>query len=244
MSSYSFKYLVKTISLAVLCTSPVFATDDKLLAMWSFDEAQGLVVKDSGENDLHGKITNPQHVKRVEGKSGKALEFSGKERGNYGCVIVSGISKLDFSKGFTFEAWLRFNDKHTRPDTCYVASNAPWKGPGWRFIIPYNTLFIQSGNGEDMWGTSSDPAEHGSLENNRWYHLAATFDGSMFRIYLDGIEAGVSKPDLSITKGTDTLTIGAYAGGLDSPIKGTLDEVKLYGRAKSGLEIIKDARLH
>ena len=47
------------------------AEDDKLLAEWKFDEAEGLVVKDSGKNGLDGKIINPENVKRVEGKSAR-----------------------------------------------------------------------------------------------------------------------------------------------------------------------------
>ena len=219
------------------------AEDDKLLAEWKFDEAEGLVVKDSGKNGLDGKIINPENVKRVEGKVGKALEFSGAERNKFGCVLVGGMKKLDMSKAFTIETWIRFNDKHVRQDTCYIASDGAWKGPGWRFIIPYNTLFIQSGDGNDMWGASSNAAEHGGFENNRWYHLAATFDGSVYRVYLDGVEAGASKPSPAITQGSSSLTIGAYSGGVTAGFTGVIDEMKLYGRAKSGLEILKDARL-
>lgn len=244
MISCSFKCLLLGALLAALHPKPAFAAEGKLLAMWSFDKVQGLTVKDSGKNDLHGMITNPQNVKYVAGKFGKALEFSGKERNKFGCVMVPGMNKLDISKGFTFEAWLRFNDQHARQDTNYIASDGAWKGPGWRLLIPYNTLFIQSGNGENMWGASSNPAHHGSFENGRWYHIATTFNGSVFRIYLDGIEVGQSKPDLTLTKGAGTLTLGAYSGGMDAPIKGALDEVKLYDRAKTGLEIIKDARLN
>ena len=244
MIGCSFNWMLLATTFAVLCPARFCAAEDKLLANWRFDEVKGLVVRDSGEHDLDGMITHPENVKRVEGKPGKALEFSGKDRHTFGCVTVPGVSHLDFSKGFTIETWLRFNEQRVRPDTCYIASDGSWKGPGWRLIIPYDTLFIQSGNGEDMWGASSDPAEHGGFENGRWYHVAATFDGSVFRLYLDGIEVGSSKPNLSITRGADTLTIGAYSGGLDAPVKGALDEVKLYGRAKSGLEIIKDARLN
>jgi len=171
------------------------------------------------------------------------LEFSGKERYKAGCVLVPGMKKLDFSKGFTIETWIKFNDKHIRRDTCYIASDGAWKGPGWRFIISYNCLFIQSGDGKKMWGVGSKAAEHGGFENNRWYHVAATYDGSVYRIYIDGVEMGVSKPSPAITKGSDSLTIGAYSGGMTSVFVGTIDEVRLYNKAKSGLEILKDARL-
>ena len=236
-------FLAVAVAVSVFSGAAVFADEGKLVGMWSFDEEDGLVVKDSSGSGLDGKIVNPEHVKRVEGKAGGGLEFSGEERYKFGCMSVSGIRKLDLSKGFTIEAWIRFNDKHVRRDTCYIASDGAWKGPGWRFIIPYNTLFIQSGDGKDMWGASSKAAEHGGFENNRWYHVAATYDGSVYKVYLDGVEAGSSKPNLKLTKGSNSLSIGSYHGGVTSVFNGTIDEIRLYNRAKSGLEILKDARL-
>ena len=223
---------------------PPAQTEPGLVAYWNFDEEEGLAVKDSSGSGLNGKIINPEQVKRVEGKAGKAVEFSGTERYKAGCVYVDGIGKCDFSKAFTVETWIRFNDEHVRQDTCYLASDGAWRGPGWRLIVSYNQLFIQSGDGEEMWGAATQTGEFAGFENNRWYHVAATFDGSVFRLYLDGVEVGVSKPEATLTKGTNALTIGAYSGGVTSVFKGALDEMKLYNRVKSGMEIVKDARLN
>jgi len=215
----------------------------RLVAHWRFDEEEGLIVKDSSGSGLDGKILNPENVKRVAGRHGMALEFSGDERYKAGCVYVEGIGKYDLSKGFTVEAWLKFNDRHVRRDTCYIASDGPWKGPGWRFIISYNGLFIQSGDGKEMWGAGAAATVYGGFENNRWYHVAATYDGSVYRLYLDGVEVAESKPNLTLTKGTNALSIGSYSGGMTSVFKGALDEVKIYAGAKSPIEILKDARL-
>lgn len=245
MSEYRRHWLVVAAAFSIFCSAAVFAAEreGKLLGAWNFDEEESLVVKDSSGNGLDGKIANPENVQRVDGKEGKALQLSGTERYKFGCALVPGMKKLNFSKGFTFEAWIRFSDQHVRKDTCYIASDGAWKGPGWRFLISYNALFIQSGDGENMWGASSNAAEHGGFENNRWYHVAATFDGSVLRVYIDGVERGMSKPDLTITKGADTLSIGSYNGGVTSVFVGTIDEVRLYDRAKSALDILMDARL-
>ncbi len=47
-------------------------TEPCLVAHRSFDEEEGLAVRDSSGNGLNGKIVNAENVKRVEGKSGKA----------------------------------------------------------------------------------------------------------------------------------------------------------------------------
>ena len=53
------------------------ANDARLVGLWRFDEEDGLQVRDSGPNGLHGKILRPQEVKRVHGRSGGALLFTG-----------------------------------------------------------------------------------------------------------------------------------------------------------------------
>lgn len=228
----------------LVLAAAALAEEPGLVGAWRFDEGRGPVVRDSSGRGLDGKIINPEHVEHVEGKRGGALEFGGSERGKFGCVQVPGMHQLDFSQGFTIESWIRFNDRHVRPDTCYIASDGAWKGPGWRFLIPYNVLFLQSGDGENMWGAGSDAATHGPLENNRWYHVAGTFNGSVYRVYLDGVMVASVASDHAITRGSDTLSIGSYAGGTDSVFRGTIDELRLYDHGKTPLEILQAARLN
>lgn len=212
------------------------------IGQWSFDST-GDVVDDSAMGRYPGVIQNSENVRHVEGKGGPALEFGGERAGTFGCVTIDGLSDINLSKGFTFEAWIRLGDKHTRPDTCYIASDGPERGPGWRLIISYDRLFIQSGDGEVMWGASSVLRQQAPFDINRWYHVAATYDGSVFRLYLDGIEMGESESGLKLIAGGDVLSIGSYQGGAHHGFKGAIDEVKLYDRARSPLEIIKAARL-
>lgn len=229
------------LALIILLVPMAFAQDQGIIAEWRFDEDGDAVTDTVGK--LSGKIVNGQNVQRIEGKSGKGMQFAAAERGQHGCITVEGIGKLDLSKGFTIQAWIKFNDTHIRQDTCYIASDGAWKGPGWRFLISYNNLFIQSGDGKDMWGASTSHATHTGFENNRWYHVAATYDGSIYQIYIDGVEVGVSGPKLKLTKGTNTLSIGAYSGGTDSAFKGVIDDFRIYNRARTGLELMREARL-
>ena len=232
-------------AMLLLLVPAALTADPHLVGLWRFDEEGGLTVRDASGNGLDGEVVNPENVKRIQGRSGRALAFAGtdKERGRSGCVLVSGMRQVDLSRGLTIEAWVRFSDRHTRQETCYIAADGPWKGPGWRFIVSYDGLFVQSGDGEDMWGAGVEAARFGGFEKNRWYHLAGVFDGSTYRLYMDGVEVAVSKPGLTLARGTDTLSIGSYAGGMTAAFTGALDEIKLYNRARSHIDIVKDARL-
>ena len=76
-----------------------------------------------------------------------------------------------------------------------------------------------------------------------WQHFAATYDGTMKRLYIDGIEQSAWPADVRLD--THDVVIGAdYA--LDAsgnfiaaviPMNGLLDEVLIYDRALSGSEI-------
>jgi hypothetical protein len=76
-----------------------------------------------------------------------------------------------------------------------------------------------------------------------WYHVTATYDGSVFKVYLDGEEVGVSEPGLSLTKGQKDVFIGAYCGGYAYGFEGVIDDVKIYDYALSPAQILKHAKL-
>jgi hypothetical protein len=69
---------------------------------------------------------------------------------------------------------------------------------------------------------------------NTWYHLAGTFDGSAFRLYINGQEAASGTGTLGSTADS-AFKIGT--SGTCDPFGGQLDEVKVYNRALSSTEI-------
>ncbi|MDO9465135.1 MAG: LamG domain-containing protein [bacterium] len=243
-------FVAVSILLGILISIPCFAEEGKgPICYLKFDEGEGIIVKDSSGNDNDGKILNKgKYTKWVESKIGKALEFTAEDpklRSNNGCVEISNMDKYDFSKGLTVEAWIKFNDKHKKGNTNEIISNTfSDRGKGFRFHISYNQLGLKSGEGGGgkSWGVNSNPAKN-PINNNVWYHVAGTYNGSVFKVYIDGEETGVSKPDLALTKGQKTIYIGSYCGGSAYGFNGIIDEVKIYDYPRSALDILKDAKL-
>ena len=85
------------------------------------------------------------------------------------------------------------------------------------------------------WRTS-DPY---TLTSNAWYHIVGTYDGSNFRLYINGVNQVTTAN--GFTPGANTAGIrlmkrwdsGAYWGG-------QLSTVKIYNRALSSQEVLQN----
>jgi hypothetical protein len=64
---------------------------------------------------------------------------------------------------------------------------------------------------------------------NRWQHVAATFDGTTARLYVDGSEVGTLSYPRPLTKSTAPLYLGTNKNpSRAEPMAGRIDEVLLY----------------
>ena len=236
------------VMLLMLC--PATAQNDSLplVGYWPFEEPQGTAVLDASNRDHAGEIMNDSRgVKRAPGRTGNALEFSGGEAGQRnqaGALALKGMEQVDWSQGLTVELWVKLN-KFDRPATYELVSNTVGdRGPGFRFVISWQSLALRSGEGGAgaTWGAASQPSAT-ALKVGEWMHVAATYDGSVFRVYVDGALAGESAPDLKLTPGEGRISVGSYRGGYAYGLDGLVDELKLYNVARSPAAIMADARL-
>ena len=78
-----------------------------------------------------------------------------------------------------------------------------------------------------------------NLEADRWYHAAATYDGSQVRLYLDGVEIGTTVASGDIGAG-ELLPI--TVGSLQTTEKffdGKIDDVRVLKRALNSTEVLQ-----
>jgi hypothetical protein len=88
--------------------------------------------------------------------------------------------------------------------------------------------------GLGVWGpgiTSARPVNDG-----RWHHLVATFDGANRRLYLDGVPQGTA-PLATNTVLNTYLFIGGPIQSVVAFFNGTIDELRIYNRALSAQEV-------
>lgn len=94
---------------------------------------------------------------------------------------------------------------------------------------------FQIGTSTGVRGASMDTA----LPLNEWTHLAVVFDGAQVRFYVGGAPAGTKPLAASITARTGLLRMGADADPWQF-FKGTLDDVRIYGRTLTEAEVQSD----
>ncbi len=81
-------------------------------------------------------------------------------------------------------------------------------------------------------------ATTGALSENTWYHVAATYDGAMMRLFLDGTEVGSTAKTGTLTTNSAVGTfIGANPPGIENPWKGEIDEVRIWNTARTQAQI-------
>ena len=139
--------------------------------------------------------------------------------------------------GFTVEFWM----KATAPQP----SGQPWSvvdkshgfvdNTGWTFAgNPDGTFGITWGRGSDFAGVVNTT----SLLDNTWHHIAGTWDSATLRLFIDGAQVA-STPITVVANNTRPLLLGYASGGGTAQrfFRGSVDELAIYGRALSSVEI-------
>jgi hypothetical protein len=241
----------KTLLLCLVCGAVSLPAGDessrenKLLGLWRFDEGAGEVIHDSSGNSRDGKILNNMRaVEWVEGRKGMALRFSGTRSGNKsGCVLIPDFS-YDLSGGMTVEAWIKINKDASSEGLYEIITNAKANcGVGFRLYYNWRNFTFISGAGGDKAETWGAVYKSVNPRFGEWTHIAATYDGSVHKLYINGEEAAKSPEKQPFTNGNNFLCIGSAHQGVSYGFEGIIDDVKIYNYARPPAEIIQSAKL-
>ncbi|MCA9490718.1 MAG: hypothetical protein KC621_12395 [Myxococcales bacterium] len=133
------------------------------------------------------------------------------------------------SAPFTIEAWIRPNATISASQGVMSwgeTAGSTQKRVALRVTTPNNVKL-------DFAGTAHNTGAGSDLDDGLWHHLAATWDGSTRRLYVDGTFRGAkgASPNLETT---DVQIGSAFDGEF---FDGALDEVKVYDFALSDTQV-------
>ena len=190
-----------------------------LAAWWTFDEEAGSpVALDVSGHRLGGGL---QQAQRAAGFEGSALVCNG------GSVVVPSDPQLSALKTLTIECRVKTDvaDQDNKWMLNRVFGNSP--SSGFRLgVLRGKPCFHVP-----LTDWSHHLSGAGLLPVGRWVHLAATFDGTNMRLYMDGVECGTMERPGEIRPNDSPLVLGNYEVGHPAHFTGLLDDARLYGQA-------------
>ena len=190
----------------------------------AFNEGSGDAAADSSGNGNTGVVLHG--AAWTTGVFGGGMRFDGVNAD----VQVPASDTTAIIAAFTFEAWVKpavyaWGDLWSRcPDngvsTSYII-NLALTNVGTLYTAP-----VLAGTDYPLFTTVALPLDV-------WSHVALTYDGARLRIYVDGLEVASRAAHGSLASTPEPMEIGQW-------FHGSLDEVRIYGRALSAAEIAFD----
>ncbi len=209
----------------ILVLSFAVSAQADLVGYWKFDEGFGTIAHDSSGNGLDGTLNgNPQWV---IGQVGGALEFDGDDS-----VEIPHNPLLSITNEITITAWTYMNANASGEMS--IVSKGGWAANDLPYELtetPGGVIFWQfyDDGGRDTCAPDSPPVDE-------WHHLAATYDGQIFKCYIDGELADEWAYAGTMPENTASVTIGQRSRG-GTYFNGVIDEVAIYNRALGADEI-------
>ena len=225
--------MLSTVIIAAVVMERAYS-DEQRTFIWHFDEGAGEVAREATGSGNDADLVRGKGLKWVKGKINGALEFSGSDNDPQRLEIPFS-DDMDIMDAITMQAWV------------YPTTIAGDK----RTIVTKASYYLQidgSSTVSTYFYDVAPPGYHlsnGRVSENKWTHVAVTYDGKEIKFYIDGEEdKEVVKAEGKIRHRTDW---SVYIGG-ERPkphccpryFEGIIDELKVSNFAMAA-EQIKEA---
>ncbi len=194
------------------------------LAIWNISLSSGEIAKHAGygiDLSMYGNnasFMNGSRVNTTNFKFGEAMQFDGV--GDH--INITSASRLNFSNGLTIETWIYPAGSPADWEGILYKSN----GTGVEFALRRNNAADSNKIAFILNNGGVGSIESGARVNqNEWTHVAATYNNSIMKIYINGIESNLSSYTSPIGSGAGNIVISH----LDNlRFNGTIDEVAVW----------------
>ncbi len=187
-----------------------------LVGYWPMDEGLGTTAYDASGKSHNGTLQSSLMWQTVSScRSGQCLSFDG----NTNYVDIGTVG--GYSNNLSVSAWVY----HTN-------------AAGWDDIVAGSCgdlLFAFSGSTFAFGGQCNSPfgmTSYLSNIDNAWHFVAATYNGQVVTLFVDGVSVGSSSQTGSFNP--RGLFIG---GGTNERFSGFIDDVRIYDRALTATEV-------
>lgn len=200
-----------------------------LVGHWRMEEGSGNVFTDDSGYENHAMLQTAQGVTWGQGVDGLAVNLPGTS-GRFANAASS--TSLNISDAITLAVWVRPNVSKYKTIVSKINPNGYTLGMTNKAKVLFWFNYDSHGSQYRFESSSSLPTD-----GKTWVHIAATYDGRVAKIYINGVE------DRSATF-PSVVKIGAnnsnfVIGALDKNERwtGGIDDLRLYNKALSATEV-------
>ena len=220
---FSFILLVE-----LVLTSAAKAADPNLVSWWKFDESDANVAHDSSGHGYTATFTGVTWAP-TSGKLNGALSFDGTEN----CYVEIPTTSMNVSAG-TVALWARLSEARAEPEEYFFGHTMDPNVDYWSNRIQ---LYMNDGDTQLDVGLGDEHSKCTNiktLSTNTWYHIALTWDGANYAVYIDATR----KADGTYT-GLNSMQPKAHIGNagkttsgrMNRAFNGLIDDVRIYNYA-------------
>ncbi len=209
--------------------STPFLSDSNTVALFHFDKAPGITTAqnyisslNNDDGSLQGNTVFTTTAPPLSSYADNALSLNGTS--DY--FSAADDAALDLTTAITLEAWIKptdVNGTHTVISKWDTTS----ANRSYRLAVNNGRLqFLVSQNGSAIDTISTN----GSVNTDRWTHVAGVYDGSNLYVFLNGVLDSTSAYNSDIFAGSSDFELGAQNGA--NLFEGEIDEIRISGNAR------------
>jgi hypothetical protein len=207
--SASFHAGVNSVRLIVLTPAAASAVKGN----WKFDETSGATASDSS---IYGNTGTVNGASWTAGSSGNALLFDGVNDN----VTVPDSHALDFTDQIKIDVNINFTSGAGTVTQKILIKDSD-STPG--YVLQVN----DTGKIGLRWAGSWINSNTLTWNNNQWYHIVVTHNGSTVTFQRDGVSVGSIANTQNTSTSNDQLIIGSGRAGFEDWFKGKIDELSV-----------------
>ncbi|MBD0823966.1 LamG-like jellyroll fold domain-containing protein [Aestuariibaculum marinum] len=190
----------------------------------AYNDPNAKFTAESGTYILRWNVAGCSSDVNVEIKNCENIDFDGTDD------YVTFKNQYNFNNSFSIEAWVKPNDL-TGTKTIFSRKDYAVDNAG------YDLSIVNGGTVKFSWyGSNGSVSSSHPITTQRWYHIAVTFNGSDYILYVDGLQVGSASGN---APSQTPNNIEAILGAMDqSPsevptnyFNGWIDEVRIWNKA-------------
>jgi hypothetical protein len=199
-----------------------------LAGWWKFDETSGNIAADSSGGNHNGTLIG--NVKWAKGRIGGAIELDGHDS----FVRIADKSAFDMADEVTVACWVNFRSVPVEWTAIVTKGDSAWRLSTVNRERKFH-MSVNDYNRNDLDTISLNGSS--TMSDGEWHHVAAVYNGSVMKLYVDG-KLDATKPwDGGIAKNNFNVLIGENAEKSGRCFDGLIDDVRIYNYALSESEI-------